>query len=76
MAAVKLIFLKVKIKNQMIFVPKVDEQKAIADFIDAKEIDEVIASKREQLNVLAAYKKALIFEYITGKKEVTCFEDI
>lgn len=55
-------------------IPSKQEQQAIADFLDAKcqEIDEVVATKCEQLNVLADYKKALIFEYVTGKKEVAC----
>ena len=32
--------------------------------------NEVIAQKKDQLSVLEAYKKSLIFEYVTGKKEV------
>ena len=45
---------------------------AIANFLDTKvaEIDGIIEQKREQLEVLDSYKKSLIYEYVTGKKEV------
>ena len=33
-------------------------------------VNEVIAQKKDQLSVLEAYKKSLIFEYVTGNKEV------
>ena len=35
-----------------------------------KKANEVIADKKAQLEVLEAYKRSLIFEYVTGKKEV------
>jgi type I restriction enzyme S subunit len=49
-----------------------EEQIEIADYLDAKcaEIDSIIAAKKEQLTTLADYKKSLIYEYVTGKKEV------
>ena len=52
--------------------PPVDEQKAIAAYLDEKcaEIDGCIAAKKEQISTLEAYKKSVIFEYVTGKKEV------
>ena len=55
-----------------VIVPPVQEQKIIADFLDAKceEIDKVIAAKIEQLAIIDEYKKSLIYEYVTGKKEV------
>ena len=57
-----------------IFVPYPDtyEQKQIADYLDTKcaEIDDIIKRKREQLATIEEYKKSLIFEYVTGKKEV------
>lgn len=58
-----------KIKMPM---PPSMEQMAIADFLDTKcsEIDACIATKKEQLSTLDAYKKSLIYEYVTGKKEV------
>lgn len=57
----------------MVFEPPYDEQVAIANYLDAKcvEIDDVIAQKKEQLATLEAYKKSLIYEYVTGKKEVS-----
>ena len=55
-----------------LYEPPLEEQKEIADYLDIKcaEIDAVIASKQKQLETLDAYKKSLIFEYVTGKKEV------
>ena len=54
-------------------VPPVSEQNDIVDFLDQKcrKIDALIVQKKEQIEVLAEYKKSLIFEYVTGKKEVT-----
>lgn len=56
----------------LVFEPTYDEQVAIANFLDAKcaEIDASIATKKEQLETLDSYKKSLIYEYVTGKKEV------
>ena len=56
----------------MVFEPPYDEQVAIANHLDAKcaEIDGIIAQRQEQLSTLEAYKKSLIYEYVTGKKEV------
>ena len=52
--------------------PTTIEQQQIADFLDTKcsEIDSLIADKKRQLDILADYKKSLIYEYVTGKKEV------
>lgn len=49
-----------------------EEQKNICDYLDrqCKSIEKVIAEKKEQLEVLDEYKKSLIYEYVTGKKEV------
>ncbi len=48
------------------------EQTEIVNYIDTKcsEIDSLIADKKRQLDILADYKKSLIYEYVTGKKEV------
>lgn len=56
----------------LIFEPPLDEQNAIVAYLDTKcsEIDSAIESKRQQLSTLDDYKKSLIFEYVTGKKEV------
>ena len=60
-------FKKIKIP-----LPSLDEQEKIANYLDQKcsEIDAVMSLKKEQLKVLAEYKKSLIYEYVTGKKEV------
>lgn len=48
------------------------EQQEIADYLDAKcaEIDKLIAKKEQLVKELENYKKSLIFEYVTGKKEL------
>jgi type I restriction enzyme S subunit len=48
------------------------EQKEIADYLDQKcaEIDTLIAKKTALLEEMEAYKKSVIYEYVTGKKEV------
>lgn len=53
-------------------VPPFSEQKEIADYLDEKcsEIDSIVAYKQKQIEILDEYKKSLIFEYVTGKKEV------
>ena len=55
-----------------ILVPPLKEQMVISDYLDAKctEIDAVVETKKAQLATLDEYKKSLIFEYVTGKKEV------
>lgn len=62
-----------KIGNTILFLPPLSEQKAIADYLDEKcsEIDATVADKQKQLETLDEYKKSLIFEYVTGKKEVS-----
>lgn len=58
--------------NMYIPYPQKEEQKDIVDYLDAKcaEIDIAILEKKRQLEVLEQYKKSLIYEYVTGKKEV------
>lgn len=48
------------------------EQNEIADYLSSKcsDIDSVISQKNQQLETLSNYKKILIYEYVTGKKEV------
>lgn len=64
-------------KNLSVLFPPLSEQQAIADYLDDKctKIDAVIADKHAQLETLAAYKKSLIYEYVTGKKSVPGFEE-
>ena len=56
----------------MVMEPPLEEQDAIVSELDAKcaEIDAIIEDKKKQLAVIDEYKKSLIFEYVTGKKEV------
>lgn len=56
-----------------ITLPQINTQTEIADFLDKKcsEIDQTISEKQQQLEILAEYKKSLIYEYVTGKKEVS-----
>ena len=53
-------------------VPPIEEQNEIADYLDKKitEIDALIEKKERFLMELDSYKKSLIYEYVTGKKEV------
>lgn len=59
-------------RNIHICMPSYEEQVAIADYCDSKkaEIDEIITMKQNQLTLLDKYKKSVIYEYATGKKEV------
>lgn len=61
-----------KIKNIFYIVPPVEEQMCIVNYIDDKcaEIESIMADKKQQLEVVENYKKSLIYEYVTGKKEV------
>lgn len=58
--------------NFKVPVPPLHEQKEIARYLNdkCKEIELSIEQKRKQLELLSAYKKSLIYEYVTGKKEV------
>lgn len=61
-----------KVKDICIAVPSIEEQCEISDYLDRKcaEIEAIVSTQKEQLAVLAEYKKSLIYEYVTGKKEV------
>lgn len=62
-----------KVKDIYIPLPESrEEQKKICDHLDlvCNEIETAIDNKREQLDMLEQYKKATIYEYVTGKKEV------
>lgn len=58
--------------NASLPVPTLEEQRDIIDYIDAKcaDIDATIALKEQKQEKLKAYKKTIIFEYVTGKKQV------
>lgn len=48
------------------------EQNDIVNYLDVKcaEIDKLITKKEQLITELETYKKSLIYEYVTGKKEV------
>lgn len=52
--------------------PSIEEQHKIASYLDTKcsEIDSLIALKQAKIEELKEYKKSVIYEYVTGKKEV------
>lgn len=58
--------------NISVCLPDSNEQKEIADHLDAKcaEIDRLIAKKEQLVKELESYKKSLIYEVVTGKREV------
>lgn len=60
------------IGNVKIPYPPLSEQKAIADYLDAKcaKIDDFIAKKQVVIEKLTEYKKSLIYECVTGKREI------
>lgn len=60
------------LKNLQIPFPPISEQKKIQIFLNDKcvKIDSILTDKQKQLNTLTEYKKSLIYEYVTGKKEV------
>ena len=61
-----------KLSELLYPVPPLSEQDAIVKHIDEKlqKVDEILHSKEEQLEILDRYKKTVIYEYVTGKKEV------
>lgn len=61
-----------KFLNFPVVVPPVDEQKEIASYLNEKCscIEVMIAKKQQYLTEIENYKKSLIYEYVTGKKEV------
>lgn len=60
------------IGNTPFLLPPLSEQQAIASYLDTKcsEIDSLIALKQQKIEELKDYKKSVIYEYVTGKKEV------
>lgn len=61
-----------KLAELMYPVPPVTEQEQIVEYIDniLEKTNALIDEKKDQLSTLDAYKKSLIYEYVTGKKEV------
>lgn len=60
------------LKSMPVLVPTKEEQQEISDYLDHKcsQIDKLIALKQQKIEKLQQYKKSLIYEYVTGKKEV------
>lgn len=60
------------LKSMPVLLPPLEEQKEVADYLDAKcaEIDGLIAKKEQLVKELESYKKSLIYEVVTGKREV------
>lgn len=70
---VKLYSVSQKFINQTsIIIPPIYEQQSIADYLDEKcsNIDSLINIKQQKIEELKDYKKSIIYEYVTGKKEV------
>lgn len=65
-------FTKEKVENNFIFLPPLNEQEKIAGFLDKKceKIDNLSANYKEQIKTLKEYKQALIYECVTGKKQI------
>lgn len=58
--------------NSYIATAPLSEQQTIADYLDEKcaDIDSLIQTKQSKIDSLKEYKKSIIYEYVTGKKEV------
>lgn len=65
-----------KIKATKVCVPKLNEQDEIAKYLDEKcsKIDALIEQKEQLISELESYNKSLIYEYVTGKKEVVLID--
>ncbi|MBQ4553956.1 MAG: restriction endonuclease subunit S [Spirochaetaceae bacterium] len=62
-----------EVRSLRMIAPKdISEQQQIADYLDQKcsEIDNLITKKEQLVVELEAYKKSLIYEVVTGKREV------
>lgn len=61
-----------KLANLPYPIPPLKEQEEISQYIESRiaKSDEVVAIKQNQLSLLNEYKKSLIYEYVTGKREV------
>lgn len=53
-------------------IPQKEEQSQIADYIEEtlRDTNLLISAKKQHLDTLDEYKKSIIYEYVTGKKEV------
>lgn len=60
------------LRNTYIWLPPLEEQDKIAKYLESKIkfIDNLVNEKQKVINEYESYKKSLIYEYVTGKKEV------
>lgn len=60
------------LKKLPIVLPSLEEQQQIVEFLDNKtsKIDSLISDKEKMIKEYESYKKSLIYEYVTGKKQV------
>ena len=60
------------IKQLWLPIPSADEQIEISNYLDEKcrSVDALVTKKQQYLTEIENYKKSLIYEYVTGKKEV------
>ncbi len=65
-------FTKDKLNNTPVVFYKEEQMKKMIAYLDHKcsRIDKLIALKQQKIEKLQQYKKSLIYEYVTGKKEV------
>ena len=65
-------FTKDKLSSVPLILPDLYDQVVLADYLDDKtsKIDAIISTKRVKIETLTNYKRSLIYEYVTGKKEV------
>jgi type I restriction enzyme S subunit len=61
-----------KLANLAYTVPPIEEQESISNYLSKqlRKTDNYINLKQQQLQILEDYKKSIIYEYVTGKKEV------
>jgi len=62
-----------KYSNMEIPVPSIDEQATIVEYLEGKcaQIDRLIAIKQAKIEKMEQYKRSLIYEYVTGKREIS-----
>ena len=60
-------------RDEKLAIPNIEEQQKISSCLDQKcaQIDTLIAEKQKLHDKFSAYKKSLIYEYVTGKREVS-----
>lgn len=60
------------LKKLLIVVPPMEEQNELVEFLNERtsKINSLIVKKEQLINELESYKQSLVYEYVTGKKEV------